>query len=114
MSQSSAEEELALDNAISWELDQDKCNIDGISLVSDISGDSSLSSSRFELSGEQLTIDTSSSFYGDIFVKSSTFKEDVFAVEKVQVTICGDQEVSVANAQASVYSINLAASVSGW
>jgi hypothetical protein len=41
-----------------------------------------------------VTIDTSSVFYGQLYLKANTFVPEVFAVDKVLVTVCGDQTIT--------------------
>ena len=41
-----------------------------------------------------MTIDTSAAFYGPVYMKALTYVDSVFQVDKVLVTICGDQVIT--------------------
>jgi len=81
------------------------CLSTGIDLVTDIGGTTAYSGSVFSETDLTLTIDTTSAFYGPIFMKSLTYVPTVFAVDKVLVTICGDQTITNADPSNAVFAI---------
>jgi len=68
----------------------DDCDCLGIDLVTDNTGATIYSDSVFTETDLTLTIDTSAAFYGPVYLKALTYNDDVFQVDAVLVTICGD------------------------
>ena len=68
----------------------DDCNCLGIDLVTDDGGLTPYSDSVFSEVDFTLTIDTSASFNGPLYMKAITYVSEIFQVDKVLVTVCGD------------------------
>ena len=84
----------------------DDCLSTGIDLVTDDTGTTAYSDSVFSEADLTLTIDTSAAFYGDVFLKSLTYVDEVFQVDKVLVTICGDQVITNDDPTNAVFAID--------
>lgn len=63
------------------------------------------SGATFSEASFTLTIDTSAAFYGPLFLKSLTYVPSAFAVDKVLVTVCGDQVITNADPTNAVFAI---------
>ena len=87
----------------------DDCLSTGIDLVTDDTGTTAYSDSVFSEVDLTLTIDTSAAFYGDVFLKSLTYVDEVFQVDKVLVTICGDQVIANVDPTNEVFAISASA-----
>ena len=62
-----------------------------------------------------LTIATDAAFYGPLFLKTNTYVDSVFQVDKVLVTVCGDQTIVNIDDTNPVFDINgNATDVSEW
>ena len=83
----------------------DDCDCLGIELVTDAAGETAYAGSIFSESDFTLTIDTTAVFYGDLFIKALTYVDTVFEVDKVLVTICGDQVITNADPTNAVFEI---------
>lgn len=68
----------------------DDCLSTGIDLVTDDTGETAYSDAVFSEVDLALTIDTSASFYGPIYLKALTYVVSVFQIDKVLVTVCGE------------------------
>jgi len=84
----------------------DDCDCLGIDLVTDDTGTTPYSASVFSETDLTLMIDTSTAFYGDVFLKALTYVDEVFQVDKVLVTICGDQEITNTDPTNAVFTID--------
>ena len=93
----------------------DDCLSTGIDLVTDGTGTTAYSDSVFSEADLTLTIDTSAAFHGDVFMKALTYVDTVFQVDKVLVTICGDQVITNVDPTNDVFAISASMSqVSEW
>ena len=84
----------------------DDCLSTGIDLVTDDTGTTAYSDSVFSEVDLTLTIDTSAAFFGDVFLKAITYVDEVFQVDKVLVTICGDQTITNDDPTNAVFAID--------
>jgi len=50
-------------------------------------------------------INTTAAFYGPVFLKALTYAPTVFKVDKVLVTVCGDQVITNADPTNPVFAI---------
>jgi len=80
-----------LSSVATYETDRpDDCDCLGLDLVTDNTGTTPYAGAVFSELDFTLTIDTSAVFNGDLFIKSLTYVDSVFQVDKVLVTVCGD------------------------
>jgi len=84
----------------------DDCDCLGIDLVTDDTGVTPYSETVFSEVDLTLTIDTTASFYGPLFLKAITYVDEVFQVDKVLVTICGDQTITNDDPDNEVFAID--------
>jgi len=93
----------------------DDCLSTGIDVVSDDTGTAPYAGAVFSEVDLTLTIDTSAAFYGPLYLKALTYVDEVFQVDKVLVTICGDQTITNADPDNAVFEITgLKAGTSEW
>ena len=50
--------------------------------------------SPITVTGSVITVDTSSSYHGAVYFKAMSYVSTVFDVDKVSLTVCGDQEIT--------------------
>jgi hypothetical protein len=81
------------------------CFTTGLDLVTSDAGDTAYSGSVFSEENFVLTIDTQAAVYESLFFKTLTYKDDVFDVDKVLVTVCGDQVITNADPTNAVFDI---------
>ena len=98
-------ETIDLSSFITYETDRpDDCDCLGVQ-VTDASGTLS-SSPRFSTNNFVLTVATDSAFYGSIYLKATTYVASVFKIDKVLVTVCGDQTIVNIDQSNPVFDIN--------
>ena len=96
---------VALNDVTTFSTDIATCSATGIDLVTSSAGDTAYSGSVFSESNFVLTIDTTSSFYGSLYLKTLSYKPSVSVVDKVFVTVCGDQAITNIDTSNAVFSI---------
>jgi len=101
----SVTETIVLSNALSFTTPVTACTAENIDLVTDDTGTTPYAGAVFTEADFTLTIDTSAAFYGPLYVKAITYVPEVFAVDKVLVTICGDQTITNADPTNAVFTI---------
>jgi len=84
----------------------DDCDCLGLDLVTDDSGATPYAGAVFSELDLSLTIDTAAVFYGPIYLKAITYVDEVFQVDKVLVTICGDQVITNDDPTNEVFAID--------
>jgi len=70
------------------------CDCLGVVVVTDATGATDSTDAKFSVADFVLTIATNAAVYESIFLKATSYVDTVFAVDKVLVTVCGDQVIT--------------------
>jgi hypothetical protein len=62
---------------------------------------------RFAEENFNLTLDASSAFYGFVYFRAETLTANLYQTDRARVTVCGDQQISVADPLNQIFDITL-------
>ena len=70
------------------------CDCLGLVLVTDSSGATDSTDSKYSISNFILTVSTNAAIFDSIFLKATSYVDTAFSVDKVLVSVCGNQIIS--------------------
>ena len=70
------------------------CDSLAVVVVTDASGATDSTDARFSVSNFELSIATDAAVYESVYLKATSYVDTVFKVDKVLVTVCGDQVIT--------------------
>ena len=101
----STSETVNLNDVTTFSTDVATCSATGIDLVTSSAGDTAYSGAVFSESNFVLTVATNAPFYGSLFLKTLTYRPTISNVDKVLVSICGDQVITNGDQSNAVFAI---------
>jgi hypothetical protein len=101
----STTETINLSAVTTFSTDVATCSATGIDLVTDAGGATAYSGAVFSEASFVLTVATNAAFHGPLFLKTLSYKPAVSAVNKVLVTVCGDQVITNVDQNNAVFAI---------
>ena len=94
VSEPGTSETVDLTAVATYQTDRPDCNSLAVVVVTDASGTTDSVDARFSVSDFVLSIATDAAAYESVYLKATSYVDTVFKVDKVLVTVCGNQVIS--------------------